>query len=128
MANTFITYDSLMIYIILFASSAEELQTRMEELCNESSKVGIEMNLSTTKVMYNQHAEKKEIKIHGETIHIVDEYVYLGQPKTSNTKLRDEINRRCKMAWSSFGRLHFIFKSINQCVSSVKFIINVPYL
>ena len=79
--------------------------------------------------MCNQHAVKKEIKIDGETIGIVDEYVYLGQLKTSNAKLTDEINRRCKMAWSSFGRLHFIFKSkipmclkrkvYNQCVLPV---------
>ena len=73
--------------IILFASNAEQLQTRMEELSNESSKIGLKMNLSKTKVMYNQHVEKKEIKIHGETIGIVDEYVYLDQPKTSNAKL-----------------------------------------
>ena len=115
--------------IVLFASSAEELQTRMEELSNESSKIGLKMNLSKTKVMYNQHAAKKEVKINGETIGIVDEYVYLGQLKTSNAKLTDEINRRCKMAWSSFGRLHFIFKSklsiclkrkvYNQCVLPV---------
>jgi len=70
-----------------------------------------------------------EIKISGETIGIVDEYIYLGQLKTSNAKLNDEINKRCNMAWSSFGRLHFIFKSklpmclkrkvYNQCVLPV---------
>jgi len=101
----------------------------MEELCNKSSKIDLKMNLSKTKVMCNQHASKKEIKINGETIGIVDEYVYLVQLKTSNTKLMEEINRRCKMMWSSFERLHFIFKSelpmclkrkvYNQCVLSV---------
>jgi len=73
--------------IVLFAPSAEELQTRMEELGNESSKIG--MNLNKTKVMYNQHAAKKEIKINGETIRIVDEYVHSGELKTSNAKLTD---------------------------------------
>jgi len=87
--------------IDLFVSSAEELQTRMEELSNESSKIGLKINLSKTKIMYNQHAEKKEIKISGETIGIVDEYFYLGQLKTSNAKLTNEINRRCKMAWKA---------------------------
>jgi len=82
----------------------------MEELSNEKSKIGLKMNLSETKVMYNQHAAKKEVKINADLISIVDEYVYLGQLKTSNAKLTDEINR-CKMAWSSFGRLHFILKS-----------------
>ena len=59
--------------IILFASNAEELQTRMEELSNESSRIEVKMNLNKTKVMYNKHVEKKEIKIPGETIGIVDE-------------------------------------------------------
>jgi len=63
----------------------------MEEL-NESSKIGLKMNLSKTRVIYNQHAAKREIKISGETIGVVDEYVYLGQLKTSNAKLIDEIN------------------------------------
>jgi len=58
----------------------------MEELSNESSKMSLKMNLSKTKVMYNQHAAKKEVKINGETIGIVDEFVYLGYLKTSNAK------------------------------------------
>jgi len=88
--------------IVLFASGAEEPQPRMEKLSNESSKIGLKMNLSETKVMYNQHAAKKEIKIHGETVGIVGEYIYLGQLKTSNAKLTDEINRRYKIACGSF--------------------------
>jgi len=30
--------------IVLFVSSAEQQETRMEELCNESSKTGLKMN------------------------------------------------------------------------------------
>jgi len=45
--------------IVLFALSREEQQTRMEELCNESSKIGFKMKLSKTKVIYNQHAANK---------------------------------------------------------------------
>jgi len=62
----------------MFASSSEELQSRMVGLYNESSKIGLKMNLSKSKLMYNQHAAKKEIKINGEIIGIVDQYVYLG--------------------------------------------------
>jgi len=39
--------------IVLFVSSAEELQTGMEELSNESSKIGLKINLCKTKLMYN---------------------------------------------------------------------------
>jgi len=63
----------------------------MEELSNKSSKIDLKMNLSKTKVKYNQHAAKSEIEISGETVGIVDEYVYLGQLKTSNAKLTDGI-------------------------------------
>jgi len=73
-------------------------------------KIGLKINLNKTKGMYNQHAEKNKIKINGETLGIVDECVYYHL-EISNAKLTNEINRRCKMAWSSFGRLHFIFKS-----------------
>jgi len=69
--------------IVLFVSNAEELETRMEELNNESSKIDLKINLSKTKVMYNQHAAKMKVKINGETIGIVDEYIYVGQLKTS---------------------------------------------
>jgi len=54
---------------------------------------------------------KEGIKINGEAIDVVEEYVYRDQLKTSNAKLTDDINRRCKMAWSLFRLLHFIFKS-----------------
>jgi len=47
----------------------------MDELCNEGPKIDLKMNLSKTKVMYNQHAAKREIKISGETLGTVDEYV-----------------------------------------------------
>jgi len=65
------------------------------------------MDLSKTNVMYHQLAEKKHTKIYGDTICIVDEYVYLGHFKASKVKLTDEINlKKCKMGCSSFGRLH----------------------
>jgi len=68
------------------------------------------MNLSKTKVMYNQHAAKKKIKVNGETIGIVDEYVYLGQLETSNAKLTDEVKRRCKMAWKFVWKTTLYFQ------------------
>jgi len=60
----------------------------MEELCNDSSKTGLKMDLNKTKKSYTISMLQKEvIKIIGETICIVDEYVYMGQLKTSNAKL-----------------------------------------
>jgi len=59
--------------IVLFASNTEELQFRMEDLTNDSSNISLKMNLSKTKVIYNQQVAKKEVKINGETISIFDE-------------------------------------------------------
>jgi len=65
----------------------------MEELNNESSKIGLKMNLSKTKVIYNQHVAKRKIKVSGETIGLVDEYVYLGQLKTLKFRPQDIWNK-----------------------------------
>jgi len=78
--------------------------------------------------MYNQHAAKKEILIHGETIGIVNEYVYSEQLKSTYAKLMDEINRKCKWRGARLEE-HILFSKENyQCVSRVKFISNVSYL
>jgi len=37
--------------VLLFVSGAKELQTRMEELSNESSAIGFKMNLSKAKII-----------------------------------------------------------------------------
>jgi len=106
-------------------------RSRNGQSAHRNSKISLKMNLSKTKVMYNQHAAKKKILIHGETIGIINEYVYPEELKSTYAKLTDEINRKSKMNRKSSARLedHILFSKANyQCVSRVKFIINVSYL
>lgn len=115
--------------IVLFASSAQELQTRIEELCEASLKVGLKMNLSKTKVMSNKYVSKETININQVSLEHVDSYVYLGQLINTDDTMFEEVKRRTKLAWSAFGRLNYVFKGklpiclkrkvFNQCVLPV---------
>ena len=56
--------------IALFAENLQDLQKMLNELNEESKKVGLHMNFSKTKVMYNEKAVDNgaEIKIENEEI------------------------------------------------------------
>ena len=66
--------------------TSEELQKMLNDLNKESMKVGLKMNRTKTKVMFNDKVPKKLIQIEGETLEEVDEYIYL--PRTDN-KIRE---------------------------------------
>jgi len=65
--------------IIEVACSPDELESKLQELSDASTKVGLKMNFSKTKVMFNQFVQPKEIKVSGKVIETVEEYIYLGQ-------------------------------------------------
>ena len=56
-----------------------ELQELLTDLNRESMKVGLRMNRTKTKVMFNDKVTPKTIEIEGEALEEVDEYIYLGQ-------------------------------------------------
>ena len=63
--------------IILIAADLDQAQIMLEQLNEESSKVGLKMNLSKTKIMTNID-DDRDIKIGDTVIERVDSYVYLG--------------------------------------------------
>src|SRR6202012_779890 len=65
--------------IILIAADLDQLQTMMNQLHQESSKIGLKMNLSKTKVMTNID-DDAVIKVEDDVIKRVDidSYIYLG--------------------------------------------------
>lgn len=73
--------------------------------------------------MHNEHLEKKERKVHGEKVSSFMTVENIGQLKTSNAKITEEINR-CKVVWSSTEDWPSLPKASYQCVSSVKCIHN----
>ena len=87
------------------------------------------MNLAKSKVLYNELVDRKAILINNTALEIVEEYMYLEQLIHSSGSLLPEINRRIKLAWSTYGKNSIIFKSrmplylkkktFNQCVLPV---------
>lgn len=98
--------------LILITNNPKSLTEMLEELVRESDKVGLQMNMSKTKVMTNK--EKLPIIVNDNTIDYVEEYTYLGQiisPKDLTTK---EVENRTSIAWKRYWSFKEIMK--NPCI------------
>jgi len=116
--------------VVLIANSFEELQTMLEEVNNESKKIGLKLNRDKTKIMTNQN-ETRDIIVEQTVISRTEEYVYLGTVLTCGKANRTaEVSRRIRSAWSAFGRQSKILRDqkiplnlrssvFNQCVLPV---------
>lgn len=95
--------------IVLFAESTRDLEFMLQALHNHSVKVGLEMNFDKTKIMTN--GCKRIIKVEGEPIEFVDDYVYLGKLVSFRDVDKEEIERRIAITWKKFWSLKEILKS-----------------
>lgn len=87
--------------IIVFAKSAKELEQMMQSLAYESKKSGLQMNANKTKVMTN--SIQKPVKVFGQQIDYVQEYVYLGKQVSLNKNSnKEEVDRRINSAWKKY--------------------------
>jgi hypothetical protein len=97
--------------IVLIAVDLDQAQAMLQQLNEESSKIGLKMNLSKTKIMTNID-DDRDIKIGDTVIERVDSYVYLGHKlKLGLDNQTAEIRRRIGLGWAAFGKLSLIFKS-----------------
>ncbi|KAG1653559.1 Prolow-density lipoprotein receptor-related protein 1 [Nymphon striatum] len=80
--------------VVLFSESAQELQLMVEELRTASNKVGLEINLSKTKVMFNRNVEIQPIMTGNVALDQVDRYTYLGQLISIHRDWEPEVRRR----------------------------------
>ena len=60
----------------------ESLESMVTDIHLASKPVGLSMNLSETKVMFNGRATTSTVAVYGNTIEKVDRYVYLGKTVT----------------------------------------------
>ena len=104
--------------IVIISGEAAELEKMISELNSESNKVGLKMNISKTKVMFNIHADKKEVRIGSEILEEVSKYVYLGQEIWPDGNQTQEIKRKMQAGWVAFSRHEDILreKSIPNCL------------
>ena len=76
----------------------QEIVTRVKE---ESSKVGLDMNVKKTKTMFisrDPEGKKADIKVDSETIKQVGKFIYLGTLISEEVKTDKEIERRENIA------------------------------
>ncbi|KAG1664950.1 Zinc metalloproteinase nas-6 [Nymphon striatum] len=66
----------------------------VEELRTASNKVGLEINLSKTKVMFNRNVEIQPIMTGNVALDQVDRYIYLGQLISIHRDWEPEVRRR----------------------------------
>ncbi|KAG1658687.1 Ubiquitin-related modifier 1 [Nymphon striatum] len=96
---------------IIDEQSPQELQLMVEELRNASNEVGLEINLSETKVMFNRNVEIQPIMTGNVSMDQVDRYTYLGQLISIHRDWEPEVRRRVALGWQAFGRLNNVWRS-----------------
>ncbi|KAG1667441.1 putative uncharacterized transposon-derived protein F52C9.6 [Nymphon striatum] len=79
----------------------------VEELSTASNKVGLEINLSKTKVMFNRNVEIQPIMTENMALYQVDRYIYLGQLISIHRDWEPEVKRR--VALVSYGAESWTF-------------------
>lgn len=95
--------------IVLMSSDIQELNDMIRQLNDASKNVGLEMNISKTKMISNT---KERVYIDGKEIEKVEEYVYLGHTiRVGKENQTAEIGRRIRLTWSAFGKMRYIFKN-----------------
>ena len=95
--------------IFLCTETPQELQQMLQELSDESRRMGLKMNIAKTKVMV---VDNTTINVNNVLIENVPGYVYLGQHYSLKEKNQDkEIQRRIMAGWAAYAKHRDIFKS-----------------
>ena len=95
--------------IFLCTETPQELQQMLQELSDESRRMGLKMNIAKTKVMV---VDNTPINVNNVVIENVPGYVYLGQHYSLKEKNQDkEIQRRIMAGWAAYAKHRDIFKS-----------------
>ena len=86
--------------IFLCTETPQKLEQMLQELSDESSRMGLKMNIARTKVMI---ADNTPIKVNNVLIENVQGYVYLGQNYILKEKNQDkEVQRRIVAGWAAY--------------------------
>ncbi|XP_063591867.1 uncharacterized protein LOC134768956 [Penaeus indicus] len=99
--------------VVLVAGSMLELQTLVNRINESSLQAGLQLNASKTKVLkiINNHGDNKDnIKVNGNNIENLDNFIYLGAMFTNNYNGSNEIKRRLTLARNAMISLTSILK------------------
>ena len=93
----------------LVAESEEELKSLLMKVEEESEKVSLKHNIQKTKIMASGPITSWQID--GETVKIVDDYIFLGSKITADGDCSHEIKRCLLFERKAMTNLDNIFKS-----------------
>ena len=96
-------------YIVLCTETAQEIKQMLQELSDESMRLGLKMNIAKTKMMV---VDNTPINVDNVMIGNVQGYVYVGQHYSIKENNKDkEIQRRIVAGWAAYAKHRDIFKS-----------------
>ena len=93
----------------LMAESEEELKSLLMKVKEESGKVGLKLNIQTTKIMASGPITSWQID--GETMEMVRDFILGGSKITADGDCNHEIKRRLLLKRKAMTNLHSILKS-----------------
>jgi endonuclease/exonuclease/phosphatase family metal-dependent hydrolase len=116
--------------IALLSHKFSDMQSKVDSLMEESSKVGLRPNTSKTKEMRLNNRSSESFKINGADIETVDDFTYLGSVVAADGGTPKDISSRINKARATFSKLKNIWrdnnislktktKVFNACVKSV---------
>ena len=91
------------------AESEEELKSLLMKVKEESKKVSLKLNIQKTKIMTSGPITSWEI--HGETVEIVADFIFLGFKITADDDCSHEIKKRLLLGRKVMTNLDSIFES-----------------
>ena len=91
------------------AESEEELNSLLMKVKVESEKVGLKLNIQTTKIMASSPITSWEID--GETVETASDFIFLGSKITADGDCSHEIKRHLLLGRKVMTNLDSIFKS-----------------
>ena len=94
---------------ILMAESKEELKSLLIKVKEESEKVGLKLNIQTTKIMTS--APITSWQIDGETVETVSDFIFGGSKITADGDCSPEIKRCLVLGRKAMSNLDSILKS-----------------
>ena len=93
----------------LMAESEEELKSLLMKVKEESEKVGLKLNIQKTKIVAS--GPITSLKIDGETVETVADFIFLASKITADGDCSHEIKRRLVLGSKVMTILDSIFKS-----------------
>lgn len=112
--------------IVVFAESSTELEEMINEVANESGKVGLELNAEKTKVITNGVMEPVSVGV--KNIEYVNDYIYLGQMVSFKKCISNEVQRRIAIAWKKYWSLKEVMKNKQLNISIKKKLYEISVL